>query len=280
MKNNTDKFVNSLYSEFVNEAKKSKKKKDKKEKKPDFKKDPGPRSVYYGFDDNKGVSKADFLPKSVLDPEGKMSESSNEIDEGKKKKGSKKRTRKKASDDPGYRAGRNKKELKKLNKQTDKAAAGRYTQSDYEKESNRRKKELTKKEKENIPKNPWTGKIAVGESVDREKLRELLREAIIEIIDEKRKKRKKSKSKPKKKKAKKKTLSKKTMATLRKKAKASGYTAGSLASEYRKGLGAYYTSGSRKGMGAHQWAMARVNSAIGKGNPSWANLKRSKAKKK
>ena len=82
------------------------------------------------------------------------------------------------------------------------------------------------------------------------------------------------------KKAKKKTLSKKTMETLRKKAKASGYTAGSLASEYRKGLGAYYTSGSRKGMGAHQWAMARVNSAIGKGNPSWANLKRSKSKKK
>ena len=114
--------------------------------------------------------------------------------------------------------------------------------------------------------------------MDREKLRELLREAIIEIIDEKRKKRKKSKKK--KSKAKKKTLSKKTMETLRKKAKASGYTAGSLASEYRKGLGAYYTSGSRKGMGAHQWAMARVNSAIGKGNPSWANLKRSKAKKK
>jgi hypothetical protein len=91
---------------------------------------------------------------------------------------------------------------------------------------------------------------------------------------------KKKKSKKKKSKAKKKTLSKKTMATLRKKAEASGYTAGSLASEYRKGLGAYYTSGSRKGMGAHQWAMARVNSAIGKGNPSWANLKRSKAKKK
>ena len=263
MKNNTDKFVNNLYQGLVSEAKK---KKHKKEKKPDFKKEPGKRSTYYKFDDNEDTTKADFLPTKVLKGE--------DVDEG-KKKSRKKRTRKKASDDPGYRAGRNKKELKKLNKQTDKAAAGRYTQSDYEKESNRRKKELTKKEKENIPKNPWTGKIAVGESVEREKLRELLREAIIEIIDEKRKKRKKSKSKPKKK-----TLSKKTMATLRKKAKASGYTAGSLASEYRKGLGAYYTSGSRKGMGAHQWAMARVNSAIGKGNPSWANLKRSKAKKK
>ena len=261
MKNNTDRFVNNLYSGLVSEAKE---KKHKKEKKPDFKKEPGKRSTYYKFDDNEDTTKADFLPTKVLKGE--------DVDEGKKKK----KTRKKASENPGYRAGRNKKELKKLNKQTDKAAAGEYTKSDYEKENNRRENELTKKQKKNSPKNPFTGKIAVGESVDREKLRELLREAIIEIINEKKKKRKKSK----KKKTKKKTLSKKTMATLRKKAKASGYTAGSLAAEYRKGLGAYYTSGSRKGMGSHQWAMARVNSAIGKGNPSWANLKRSKAKKK
>ena len=270
MKNEKDTFVNNLYSEFVNEAKKNKKKKDKKKEKPDFKKNPGPRSVYYGFDNNKGVSKADFLPTKVLKGE--------EVDEGRKKKSTKKRTRKKASEHPGYRAGRNKKQLKRLDKQTDKAAAGKYTKADYEREDAKRQKELTKKQRKNLPKNPYTGKIAVGESVDREKLRELLREAIIEIIDEKRKK--KSKAKKKKPKAKKKTLSKKTMETLRKKAKSSGYTAGSLASEYRKGLGAYYTSGSRKGMGAHQWAMARVNSAIGKGNPSWANLKRSKAKKK
>ena len=265
MKNNTDKFVNNLYQGLVSEAKK---KNSKKEKKPDFKKEPGKRSTYYNFDDNEDTTKADFLPTKVLKGE--------EVDEGRKKKTQKKRTRKKASENPGYRAGRNKKQLKRLNKQTGKAAAGKYTKADYEKEDNKRQKELTKKQRKNTPKNPYTGKIAVGESADREMLRELLREAIIEIIDEKKRK----KSKPKKKKAKKKTLSKKTMATLRKKAKASGYTAGSLAAEYRKGLGAYYTSGSRKGMGSHQWAMARVNSAIGKGNPSWANLKRSKAKKK
>jgi hypothetical protein len=108
--------------------------------------------------------------------------------------------------------------------------------------------------------------------MNRSDLRSLLEDMVKKELEEKKKRKKK-------KKAKKKTLSKKTMETLRKKAKSSGYTAGSLASEYRKGLGAYYTSGSRKGMGAHQWAMARVNSAIGKGNPSWANLKRSKAKK-
>ena len=73
-------------------------------------------------------------------------------------------------------------------------------------------------------------------------------------------------------------LSKKTKATLRKKAEKKGYTVGSVEKEYRKGLAAWATSGSRKGMGQHQWAMARVNSAT----PSkpWASVKKSKAKKK
>lgn len=73
-------------------------------------------------------------------------------------------------------------------------------------------------------------------------------------------------------------LSKKTKATLRKKAEERGFTAGSVEAEYKKGLAAWATSGSRKGMTQHQWAMARVNSA----SPSkdWAVVKKSKAKKK
>ncbi|OUU26792.1 MAG: hypothetical protein CBB97_07185 [Candidatus Endolissoclinum sp. TMED37] len=73
-------------------------------------------------------------------------------------------------------------------------------------------------------------------------------------------------------------LSKKTKATLRKKAEERGFTAGSVEKEYKKGLAAWASSGSRKGMSQHQWAMARVNSA----NPSksWAVVKKSKAKKK
>lgn len=72
-------------------------------------------------------------------------------------------------------------------------------------------------------------------------------------------------------------LSKKTKATLRKKAEERGFTAGSVEKEYKKGLAAWASSGSRKGMTQHQWAMARVNSA----NPSkdWAVVKKSKAKK-
>jgi Family of unknown function (DUF5824) len=73
-------------------------------------------------------------------------------------------------------------------------------------------------------------------------------------------------------------LSAKTKATLRKKAEKRGLTPGSVEAEYKKGLAAWASSGSRKGMSQHQWAMARVNSA----NPSkdWAVVKKSKAKKK
>ena len=57
-------------------------------------------------------------------------------------------------------------------------------------------------------------------------------------------------------------LSKKTKATLKKKAEERGFTAGSVEAEYKKGLAAWASSGSRKGMTQHQWAMARVNSFL------------------
>lgn len=72
-------------------------------------------------------------------------------------------------------------------------------------------------------------------------------------------------------------LSKKTKATLRKKAEKKGLTPGSVEAEYKKGLAAYASSGSRPGMTAHQWAMARVNAASP--SKSWANVKKSKRKK-
>jgi hypothetical protein len=80
-------------------------------------------------------------------------------------------------------------------------------------------------------------------------------------------------------------LEKKTKASsanekaLKKKAEESGYTYGSLKTEFEKGLGAYYSSGSRPGMTPHQWAWARVGKCISS-NPSWCNIKKSKAKKK
>lgn len=73
-------------------------------------------------------------------------------------------------------------------------------------------------------------------------------------------------------------LSKKTKATLRKKAEKRGLTPGSVEAEYKKGLAAWGTSGSRPGISQHAWAMARVNSATP--SKDWAVVKKSKKKKK
>jgi hypothetical protein len=70
------------------------------------------------------------------------------------------------------------------------------------------------------------------------------------------------------------TLSKETLAKIKKVSQKKGYSYSDLVKEYKKGLGAYYSSGSRPGMTAHQWAMARVNAA----SPSkaWAKVKSTK----
>lgn len=71
-----------------------------------------------------------------------------------------------------------------------------------------------------------------------------------------------------------KNLSKETQAKIKKVADKKGYSFADLKREYVKGLGAFYSSGSRPGMTAHQWAMARVNSASP--SKSWANVKKIK----
>ena len=69
-------------------------------------------------------------------------------------------------------------------------------------------------------------------------------------------------------------LSKSLQAALDKKADARCLTRGSVYREFRAGLGAYYSSGSRKGMPPHQWAYARVNSA--QPSKDWAKVKKRK----
>ena len=118
-------------------------------------------------------------------------------------------------------------------------------------------------------------------------LEEFIREALLDEARKKKrgrpKKKRKSSSKKRKSSKKKKSssagkLSDTTKATLKKKAEKRGLTPSSVYAEYRKGLAAWATSGSRKGMSQHQWAHARVNSA----NPSksWAVVKKAKKKKK
>jgi len=93
----------------------------------------------------------------------------------------------------------------------------------------------------------------------------LLREFVREMLSEK-----KTKKKTK--------MSSANEEALEKKAKESGYTPGSLKTEFKKGLGAYYSSGSRPGQTAQSWAFSRVNKCISS-NPSWCQIKKSKAKK-
>jgi hypothetical protein len=75
-----------------------------------------------------------------------------------------------------------------------------------------------------------------------------------------------------------KPLNEKTKATLRKKAAKSKYTYGQLAAVYRRGQGAYLSSGSKSASMA-AWAMGRVNSFIRGGHSQDNDLKK-KGKKR
>ena len=59
-----------------------------------------------------------------------------------------------------------------------------------------------------------------------------------------------------------KPLSATTRKTLQSKANKSRFTFATLRKVYRRGQGAFLTSGSRPGVGMQQWAMGRVNSFL------------------
>ena len=73
---------------------------------------------------------------------------------------------------------------------------------------------------------------------------------------------------------------------LKKKAKDRNAPLGALKAIYSKGLGAFYSSGSRSGQNPHSWAMARVNSVLKGGKArsvdkaQWAQIKKFRAKKR
>ena len=78
-----------------------------------------------------------------------------------------------------------------------------------------------------------------------------------------------------------KPLSASVQSTLRSKAKKSKrYTYGQLAKVYRRGQGAFLSSGSRSGVGMAGWAMGRVNSFIRGGHSQDNDIKRKVRKKK
>ncbi len=75
-------------------------------------------------------------------------------------------------------------------------------------------------------------------------------------------------------------LSKSVQSTLRAKAKKSKrFTYGQLAKVYRRGQGAYLSSGSRPGTSMSQWAFGRVNSFIRGGHSQDNDIKRGTKKR-
>ena len=197
----------------------------------------------------------------------------------KRRKKRKSRRKKQVRHDPNYSAP----EGSKRDSQLDRARRA-YQRGDVEAAArirrNMEKKERSKKGYKNIKRSD-TGVYTESKQIN--ELNELINDMIEEQLldemlndleqhlDEKKKKKKKKKKKGG-------GLSAAVKKSLDKKADRRGLTRGSVYTEFRKGLAAYLSSGSRKGMSAHQWAHARVNSA----NPSksWASVKKRKGGKK
>ena len=84
----------------------------------------------------------------------------------------------------------------------------------------------------------------------------------------------------------KKQISKKVHDALKKKAKDRNAPLGALKAIYRKGMGAFYSSGSRSGQNPHSWAMARVNSVLKGGKArkvdaaQWKQIQKHRKKKR
>ena len=76
-----------------------------------------------------------------------------------------------------------------------------------------------------------------------------------------------------------KALSPAVRKSLAAKAKKSGYSLGTLTKVYRRGQGAFLSSGSRPGMTMSRWAHARVNSFIRGSRKHDTDLRRARRKK-
>ena len=105
----------------------------------------------------------------------------------------------------------------------------------------------------------------LNDMIEEQLLDEMLNE-LENDLSEKRKRKKKKKAAG--------GLSAAVKKALNKKADKRCLTRGSVYTEFRKGLAAFLSSGSRKGMSAHQWAYARVNSA--QPRKKWATVKKRK----
>jgi len=244
------------------------------------KKSSGMRSVKKGADNNPKVTKMDFLPDKVLNKIAKSKneekgeecsacghvakgddtncemckEPLNNLQEKRKKKRKKKQVR----HDPNYSAPEGSKRDAGLDRarrayQRGDVAAAAKIRRNMEKPHMKESKQINELNE------------LLNDMIEEQLLDEMLNELENQLNEKRKRKKKKKKGGG---------LSAAVKKSLDKKADKRCLTRGSVYSEFRKGLAAFLSSGSRKGMSAHQWAHARVNSA----NPSksWASVKKRK----
>ena len=227
-------------------------------KKKSKKKPNGMRSVQKGADDNPKVTKMDFLPDDVL------------------KDIASKKNKNEAKLTPGYKANRSaedQEQLKKLIKRFNKAKKTPGKADDKAAMDARDRFEKSQFKSKKTSKHNYKNESI---TLNKEQLESLIREAVKELEE---KKRKKKKAKPRK-------ISSKVDKALKKKAKDRNAPVGALKAIYRKGMGAYYSSGSRSGQNPHSWAMARVNSVLKGGkarsvdSAQWKQIQKHRKRKK
>ena len=218
------------------------------------------------------VTRADILKgRGVkLDEEEKeLDEFVKRLDERKKKK------KKKPSDHANYTAGR--KNVAALDRAVAAYNKAKKTPGKADDMAAiKRRDRLEKKEKPSgIP-----SKYNMSEKLNRENLRRMIIEIIeSDILERKKRKKKKKKTGGRK-------ISSKVDKSLKKKAKSANAPVGALKAIYKKGMGAFYSSGSRSGQNPHSWAMGRVNSVLRGGkarsvdDAQWKSIQKHRKKKR
>lgn len=178
----------------------------------------------------------------------------------------------------GYKAAKGTKRGDKLRALTDRyqkalKTPGKKDDREAQEARDRYEKSIANKPGYKSRKSKYSESSFAGEEL----LREFVRSAL--ILEKKKKKRKKKKRKPAK-------ISGKVDAALKAKAKKHNAPLGALKAVYRKGIGAFYTSGSRPGQNKHSWAMGRVNSFLKGGkarqvdSAQWNSVKKHRKKKR
>ena len=168
---------------------------------------------------------------------------------------------------PGYKANRSEKSQDKLKKLIDRYNKAKKTPGKKDDLAAIKARDNFEKKQHKSPKKSQYNE---GDEID---------SLINELAEDMAMLEKKKKKKPRK-------ISSKVDKQLKKKAKDRNAPVGALKAIYRKGMGAFYSSGSRSGQNPHSWAMARVNSVLSGGKArsvdkaQWKQIQKHRKKKK